>query len=517
MNALFHVAIADCRERLRRSGIIVVAALAAFLGYQVIAGVFVMRLGSYRGVNNAAWIGTLMATAASLFLSLAGFYVVRGNVRQDRDSGVGQLLAATSLRPTAYIVGKFVSNVIVLSVVVLTLVVAATVMLAIRADGAGFELGELLLPFVAFAVPVALGVSAISLVFDVAPRLRDSIGNIAFFVLWLAVLPALGGTVLGFDEIERAMGEAILAQGGEYRGGVAFGIPGTVEMQTFVWTGFEWPRVLATRLLTTAAVLVAPLLGAVLLQRREGFDPTRSHGRRKHEPDPKVVEASDALPPDGVSSSRLHAKLTAPAVAARNVFGGFLAIVAGELRISLKGRPVLWYVVAAGLIVASFVAPLDAVRGVVLPILSVWPVLILSELGVRESKHGLESVLGSCPSPVLRQVGGAWAAGLAITMILGAGVFLRLMRYPEYLPAFIAGAVFVPSLALFLGFAFRTERVFQIVLIVLWYVGPVNRVAAFDFAGATDVAALSVMPGLYAVLGIAMVAAALVIRSRRSG
>jgi hypothetical protein len=64
----------------RRFSFLVIVALAVFLGYQVITGFFELRLGSYRGLLNAAWIGALMALTLSFFLSLIGFYVTRGNV-----------------------------------------------------------------------------------------------------------------------------------------------------------------------------------------------------------------------------------------------------------------------------------------------------------------------------------------------------------------------------------------------------------------------------------------------------
>jgi hypothetical protein len=84
------------------------------------SGFFELRLGSYRGLLNAAWIGTLMALTLSFFLSLVGFYVVRGNVEQDRHTGVGQILAATPLTRLTYVFGKFASNVSVLLAMVLS-------------------------------------------------------------------------------------------------------------------------------------------------------------------------------------------------------------------------------------------------------------------------------------------------------------------------------------------------------------------------------------------------------------
>jgi hypothetical protein len=50
--------------------------------------------------------------------------------------------------------------------------------------------------------------------------------------------------------------------------------------------------------------------------------------------------------------------------------------------------------------------------------------------------------------------------------------------------AWLAGALFLPSLALLSGIVSGTGKVFEAVLTVLWYIGPMNRTPGFDFTGA---------------------------------
>jgi len=87
VSAAFGVALADFRESVRRFSFVVIVALAVLLGYAVLSEVFVLRLGDHRGVYDAAWIGALMATTLGFFLSLAGFYLVRGGVQRDAATG----------------------------------------------------------------------------------------------------------------------------------------------------------------------------------------------------------------------------------------------------------------------------------------------------------------------------------------------------------------------------------------------------------------------------------------------
>jgi hypothetical protein len=59
--------------------------------------------GSYRGIYNSAYVGTVTALADALWLMLGGFYVVRNTIARDQSTGVGQVLAATPLSSAAYL------------------------------------------------------------------------------------------------------------------------------------------------------------------------------------------------------------------------------------------------------------------------------------------------------------------------------------------------------------------------------------------------------------------------------
>jgi len=54
--------------------------------------------------------------------------------------------------------------------------------------------------------------------------------------------------------------------------------------------------------------------------------------------------------------------------------------------------------------------------------------------------------------------------------------------------AVVAGAIFVPTLALACGAISGTSRFFEIVYLVLWYVGPMNATPGVDFAAVSGLA-----------------------------
>lgn len=516
MNAVAHLALADFRERVRRFSFLVIVALALFLGYQVISGLFELRLGSYRGLLNAAWIGTLMALTLSFFLSLVGFYVVRGNIEQDRQTGVGQILATTPISKLAYVLGKFGSNTAVLLVVVGVLALAALAMLLIQGEDKTLDLTQLLLPFLVFTAPVALLVAATAVLFECTPILRQAVGNVIFFFLWLLMVPAVGGDLLAFSVVEEGMTVALLDQGTDYRGGILLGATEAAEVQTFLWTGFDWTAVALTRLPYLAAVLLLVGLAAIPFER---FDPTRHHSRPSRSPRFSLTRLKPSFSWGKREETAVAPHLTpsqlTPVSASAASLHLFATLVAAEFKLLLKGRSWLWYAGAAGLILACLFSPLGATRRWLLPLAWLWPLLLWSEMGVREERYRVDQLLFSAPAPLWRQLPAAWTAGALLALVLGSGAFIRFLAEPGVLLGFVAGMLFIPSLALFLGVAGETERPLQILLLIFWYLGPLNSLAFFDMTGATDAALAQGIPWLYIALSPLLFGLTLFIRWRQ--
>jgi ABC-type transport system involved in multi-copper enzyme maturation permease subunit len=525
MNTVAHIALADFRERVRRFNFLVVVALAVFLGYQVIDGAFQLRLGAYRGILNAAWIGTMMSLTVSFFLSLVGFYVVRGNVQQDRQTGVGQILAATPLSKVAYVTGKFVSNAAVLLIVVGVLALAALAMLLLHGDDRTLAVYHLLMPFLVFSLPVVLLTAAIAVFFECTPVLRESTGNVIYFFFWLVLIIGIGGSLLAFDAVEQSMAVALHAQGTDYRGGIALGPVDSDAMQTFVWTGFEWAPLVRERLIYVGAAVLLVALAAAPFER---FDPARAQIRgpgasrvsaqqritrvaKRFRPASRHVDSSRAVE---VTDRTGYSALT-PVSASANPLQLFAALVMAEVKLLLKGRPLLWYAVLVGLLLACLLSPLETVRRWLLPLVWLWPVLVWSEMGVRETRHRVDPVLFSAPSPLRRQLPAAWTAGVVLAVVVGSGALLRFIGEPALLPGFVAGALFIPSLALLLGVAGQSERPLQILLLIWWYLGPLNGVTALDITGATDPSLARGIPWLYIAATPVLLSLTLLARRRR--
>lgn len=226
--------------------------------------------------------------------------------------------------------------------------------------------------------------------------------------------------------------------------------------------------------------------------------------------------------PAASRAAALRPKAYRPLPTAGNTPGAaFGQLLAGEARILVQGTPGWWWLAAAALNVAGLAVPATLVRpggdstAVLLSAAWIWPVLIWSRLGAQRRENGLDTLLGCYPG-VFRQLAAEWLAGLALTAAAGLGPLIQMAIAADgsRVAAWIAGALFIPSLALLLGSASRTERVFQVIYLLLWYAA-VNQLAAADYMGTVLVHGHPARPPPLLIAGVvlAMLGGAFAIRA----
>lgn len=522
---LYQLMRADFLERVRRYSFHVTLALTAYLGYFVSVGAVSLRFGRYRGLYNSAWVGSLMTLTTCMALSLFGFYVVKNCVGRDERTRVGQVIAATPVGKLVYLLGKWLSNFAVLSAMVGVMAAAAVCMQLIRGEETRLDPAALVLPFLLIALPVMAVVAALALLFETVSWLRGGFGNVAYFVLFLCAmaLPVVQA-LLGWDVVRPGMEAAVSAQHADYDGNWAFTVVrGAGDSATFLWEGIEWDwRAVVGRLQWFVWALVIVSASAVFFNRfdpRRGFVSRRLHAlgqvlrgllprRRGAAPALTLVESGRDF-----SAAPRPAPLSALHERARRF--RFAQLLRAELRLMLRGRRWWWWLVACGLFAASVLSPLDAARQFVLPLLWMWPLMVWSAMGAREKEHATFELIYSAASAAGRQLPATYAAGVAVGALAGAGVAARLALSQDWpgLAAWCAAALFIPALALALGTASGSSKWFEVVYTLLWYLGPINGVPAFDFAGASGAAAVA--PAAYLALSLVLLGAAVFTRQRQ--
>lgn len=498
--ALAALAVADFSERARRPGYLVTLTVAVVLGYLALppasSRYVIMNAGGYRGVYNSAWAGTVTALAGTLWLMGGGFYIVRSAIARDQQTRVGQILAATPLRNATYLAGKFVSNLMVLASMAGVIAVTALVMQLARGESRAIALGAVLLPYALFTLPVLVLTAAAAVLVETVPVLRGGLGNIAWFLVWIAFAIAGGSVPLGFGAVRTSMRQAMTAQ---HLHPAEFSVGFTQiahPLRVFIWNGLAPPGGLVAGRLVLVAVCCVLAVGPAAWFGR--FDPARSRPRAR-------AASGGDMPTSSAQSAALQPEPSVPGagqtagllrhayrpLAARDVRPGlaFGRLLTGEARILIQGAPRWWWLVAAvlnvaGLLVpASLAGPFGTSTALLLAAAWIWPVLIWSRLGAQRHENGLDGLLGACPGSY-RQVAAEWLAGLMLTAATGIGPLLRMAAasYGPRVAAWAAGALFIASLAQLLGSISQSRRLFQVLYLALWYAA-VNQLAAADYMG----------------------------------
>jgi hypothetical protein len=527
LRAISAIARADFLERVRRYSFLLTLLFAVFLGYAAATGRIALQLGEYRGIYTSAWIGALIAMTTTCFVSLVGFYIVKSAIDRDRQTGVGQILAATPLSKAAYTLGKFGSNFAVLASMVGILAVAAVLMQVFAREDPHFDGVALLAPFILVALPAMALTAALAVLFETLPVLRGGIGNVAWFFVWSILgigLPEISGNhhldPMGLMVVADSMMAGAHANIPGYKNSFSFTIADSPVkiVQSFRWQGVAWTwEDIVLRILWTGAAVAMVFLAALVFDR---FDSSRwvlsSPRRAKQAPAASggVASPTSAETPRVDTASRAAAHLTPLTSGHTNTFA---RLFFAELRLALKGMRWWWYCIAVGLLVAQFLTPFGVARGPILGSAWMWLVLVWSGMGAREARFGTRALLFSSAGILRRQLPACWLAGVAIAGMLGAGAGSRLLLAQGWhgLVPWIAGAVFLPSLALALGVWSGSGKAFEGLLTAMWYVGPMNHTRGIDFTGTASGGGAVHDALIYFALAAALVAGAVVGRARQ--
>jgi hypothetical protein len=542
VRAIAAIARADFLERVRRYSFLLTLLFATFLGYAAATGRIMIQLGDHRGVYTSAWIGALVSLVTTCWVSLVGFYIVKGAIDRDRQTGVGQVLAATPLSKPAYTLGKFVSNFAVLEAMVLVLAGAAVLMQIFVREDPRLDVFALLSPFLVVAFPAMLLTAALAVLFETLPVLRGGVGNVLWFFVW-----AMGGIGLseitgiswldpmGIHSLSGSMMQGAREHIPGYKDSFAFTISNKqiTVVQAFRWEGVPWTASqILQRLAWCGVAIVLVLFAAIVFDR---FDSAGWLGRARRKArqaaagsafansavlaNGSAVAATAAAPREFVTRATVAniapARLTALAAADRT--SAFMRLFVAELKLAIKGLHWWWYAVAAGLLIAQAAAPLAVARQQLLGTSWMWLVLVWSGMGARETRFGTRALLFSSARIMPRQLLACWLAGFVLAAVFGSAAGLRILatQGPAGLLPWLAGAALLPSMALALGVFSGTSKPFEGILTAMWYIGPMNRVSGIDYTGASNGAATMHYVVMYFVISVGLVAVAAAWRSRQ--
>ena len=417
--------------------------------------------GKYRGAYSSAWAGMTVAMT-SLWLTLIGFYLVRGSITRDIDSQLWQLLAATPMRASTYLLAKWCSHLAVLVLILVAMLLVALAAQLLRAEDRQIDLIELAKPVLLLSVPSCAITAMFAVWFDLVPALRRSAGNVAYFCVWIGMLAATQfslqhplsgaaawiGDPVGVSVFANGIGRAVLEQHGVSTNAVfcmvcaVKGAPVVVDWSVWrIGAGEIFGRGFWLLLAAGGVALAAPLCSNAAPAQR-GAAPVRE---------------------DQAPRRDWLAKCTQPLHRTR-----FGAMLAAELQLTLRHNSRWWWG-AMGL--AWCVQLIASNEQVALAIVAVWVLLLgtVSRAALRELDAGTGDIVFSADvrSGVLRA---RWVALLAVSVLANLPALVHtLLTAPAIAWATVVVGASLVTWAMALGTLTGNGRTYELLVCVLAY------------------------------------------------
>jgi hypothetical protein len=526
LNLIHHMMRADFLERTRRSSFFVTLGLAALIGFIFIppadSTTLMFALGPWRGAYNSAWIGSVFGILLVISMPVLGFFLTKNTIERDRRTRVGQILAATPISKPVYVLGKWLSNLAVLTAMLIILNVMAIVMQLLRGEIFPIDYWALSAPIWLMGLPVIALTAALAVLFESISFLSASAGNVIYFIIWYILMdnfavPGIFRFDIGMVEpwldplgvthllsSLQAIGQQVAPQfnGHINFGGAEYGV--IPQMVTFA--GIQWTSTIVLGRLIWFGI--AGLLALSASFHFDRFDPARAgvNGnsflqsllpkRKSRQP----ITEPGFVPAEGVSLTPITRRISR---------SRFLSLLKAEFKLLVKGRPWWWYLIAVFIFLLGLIGPPGG-RDVTLALAMIWPVIAWSSLGMRETFYDTYKLTFSAAHPFGRQFMASWLSGVLLAAIAVSGAAVRMVSEggSERLPIILLAVLFSPSLALALGTWSNSSRLFEVVYLLWLFIG-VNGAVPLDFMQVLQTKPNQLMLAAYFALTAVLFAAGL--------
>ncbi len=464
--------LANLRERIRQPGFRFALALVAFLGYSVGASHYTFHWGEVKPLGNSHWEGVNAALFLAMFITFPGFYLVKNAISLDRYHGIGPILAASPLSKRRYIWSKVLGNAAYLLLLSLAYIFIVLLSLAIQ-DCRALRLVDVLFPWLWLALPLVFFTAAAAVLFEACQPLRGVLGSILYFVGWITLVSLSsaargpgGVDLLAFGLIKPVMKLAVEAH---YPGLAGFWDM-SLSKEDYWPLPFDGIWLKASDAWQRAGwfvpFLVLPLLSALLFDRFAADSRLSGQGRL-------FVWWRRLLAWVG----QFHYDRTpvwAGWIKDRSVFAYRLV---NECNFILKRQTTAWYLLAGWLVFYTvFWTKAYDLRYTAFPWAIILGITVWPKAGTYELFHRTDAWAASYPQEPLKKSFYAWLSALLVSCLWFSGLLLAVILLDDWNTFFIALACLfmLPAGALLSSALSGGSRIFEVLLIFGWYIGPVK-------------------------------------------
>ena len=477
---------ADYLQRSRSYVFLITLLVSVYVAYTFVpgydSGYSTVRVGNYVGKNNSAWIGHVTAIMASTFLWIIGFYLVNNGIKRDKETGVGQIIATTSISNFGYLLAKTLSNFCVLLTIVFIIILMALGLYIFRGEG-NFDFIQFILPYLLATFPSIFLVSVLAIVFEVFFGNKTNLMNVVFlFLFGAAIAITNAGTFpnlefldpFGIKFLTNQMVEMVNLTDASNTNYISVGYLFSNKIKTnyfdfqgsslsilYVLSRIIWISIGFGMLFITSKFFNRFDAKVIVLSQKKSENLILNEIKTE----PKQIILSD-LP-------KMNAQ-----------FGIFPIIKTEFLMLIRKGPKWFWLVNFGGMI-ALFFIPINQVYTIVLPVLWFLQINRWADLATKEKFFGTSNFIYSSFKPLQRLLTSQIIAGFLLTTLLSLPIIIREFINGNLFAVIliIMGGLVLISFAVFSGIISGGKRLFEIVFFGVTY-SIVNGLHFVDYFGA---------------------------------
>lgn len=462
---IYQILKADLLERTRRFSFLAMCAFSMFLAFFSVPDVkaplvsICMEPNIFNQGSNSSWIPITIALCGGMLLPMAGLSFVKNNVSMDRNNGLLYSMQSMNMKKGNYIIGKFLSNLVILTAMWIFVMTGAALMMPFQFPGQPLSIHDFISPFIGM-YPGIIFTSAFAVILEsisfISNKAGNAIGLTTFFVIFLINYSASDYNynnplirVFDYsnyrwvmdsidDAVMPAIGRGVQETGILVPGGMFAGSKGGQEL---FFHGLSWSRqYFMDKIILIAIGALLVLLAVILLEKTEkdkniSFDKLQKKGK------------------DGRKK-----------ICCTNQF-------ISEYRIILKNLSKSCSVVVAGLWICSVFVPLSYVQDYLWTIMLIFSVTLFSQMGCREYENNLTEYFTTIKFSSVRQVAYSYLWGAVTLLFLSAPIIIRCLmeRNLFHSLCYAVFSIFVPAFACFLGELSKSRRAFETMYLLLCF------------------------------------------------
>lgn len=458
-NQIWSIAQSDFRERTRRFSFIALCALSVFAAFLFVPDPnaemtsIVVDADYFLQGTNWTWIPVASALCTGMLLPLIGFFYLRNSLTLDRKTGTVNLIYTSPVNKVVYLAGKYLSNSLILICILSVVVLSSFFMTLLNFPGMEIPVLHFLSYFISI-IPGIFLCSAIVLLCEAVPFFQSRSGSwlagILFFIFYLVCLDTFGkhpqGTIARFfdmtgfvwlkDSINQSVyditGNPAHVALGVYKDNMTsdLNLPGLF----FLPLSFTSGRLIEKGCMIVFAIIIC-IAAAVIVPRYENTREIRTVSEKTH-----------------IKSSGCGLTVT-------------------EFILTFRSCSAAWFIIMAVLWLSMFLADMETAQGILWVLAIAWSCILFSDYGCREKKCNLNILIPTYGRAYQSQLLARWCMGGMISLLITIPVVLRAAFAGELMGAVagIAFSLFIPALSIFLGQLSGSERMFEIVLLMICY------------------------------------------------